>query len=77
MKSFQSYDLNVSSSVRYTEAANGEIKSDLELKILKSQNLTIFRNHTHWTDFSFDRPHSDWPPTEIRPVMKEERNQLR
>ena len=56
MKSFQSYDLNVSSSVRYTQAENGEIKSDLELKILKSQNLSIFRNHTHCRDFSFDRP---------------------
>ena len=75
MKCFQSYDLNVSSSVRYTGAENGEIKSDLELKILKSQNLTIFRSHTQWTDFSFDRPHSvlyrDWPPSGVKPLMKE------
>ena len=72
MKCFQSSDLNVSSSVRWTQAENGEIKSDLELKILKSQNLAIFRNHTHCTDFSFDRPGlCSGLGTEIKDVMKD------
>ena len=75
MKCFQSYDLNVSSSVRYTGAENGEIKVRFGAENPKSQNLTIFRSHTQWTDFSFDRLHTalyrDWPPSGVKPLMKE------